>query len=127
MSTHEIESDESDIIKVTKSHGRKCGNKSVSHFQFAVSYISEHGLCFNPIKTNCLIKGNHPFNNDAKWYINGTKLKTEQHINYLGAVISNNSGKEYVSSRLNSCRKPYSLQGAGLSHNSLDIDTLMYI
>ena len=80
------------------------------------------------ISTNCLIKGKHPFNIYPKWYINGTDLKIEQHINYLGAVISNNSGKEHVSSRLNSCRKAfYSLQGAGLSQNSLDIDTLMYI
>ena len=96
----------------------------------AVNYISEHGLCFNPVKTNCLIKGKHPFINDPKWYINRKELKIEQHVKYIGAVISNNSGKEHVSFRLglNSCRKYfYSLQGAGLSHNSQDIDTLMYI
>ena len=82
----------------------------------AVNYISEHGLRFNPVKTNCLIKGKHSFNNDPKWYINGTGLKNRTTYKLLSAVISINSGKEHVSSRLNSCRKAfYSLQGAGLS------------
>ena len=37
----------------------------------AVSYISNHGIRFNPDKTKCMIFGNNPFTDNPKWNIEG--------------------------------------------------------
>ena len=33
----------------------------------AVKYVTSHGLCFNPMKTSCLIKGGCPFPDNPIW------------------------------------------------------------
>jgi hypothetical protein len=51
----------------------------------AVKYVSKNGLCFNPVKTNCLIKGKCPFERNPVWMIDGTILSIKREINYLGS------------------------------------------
>ena len=46
-------------------------------------YISSHGLCFNPTKTECIIFGPRCFTSDPKWYLNGVSLGEMDVIKYL--------------------------------------------
>ena len=94
----------------------------------SVNYIENHGLRFNPIKTNCFIRGKHPFCSNPKWYINGEELVLKENVNYLGAILSNHAGNNHVAARRSICRKTfYSLQNAGLCFKGLQTDTKLHI
>ena len=92
----------------------------------AVNYVSKYGLSFNPVKTNCLIRGRCPFATLPVWYINGIELAVKDEINYLGVILSNRSWNSHVSSRISSGRKAYfSLQDAGLCKNGVSPKTIV--
>ena len=55
-------------------------------------YVSKYGLSFNPVKTNCLIRGRCPFATLSVWYINGIELAVKDEINYLGVILSTGHG-----------------------------------
>ena len=56
----------------------------------ASRYIVSHGLNFNPIKTICTTFGRCTFANSPHWQLNGSILRDEPDVNYLGTVLSNN-------------------------------------
>ena len=88
----------------------------------AVSYVSKYGLRFNPLKTNCMIKGDCPFDKAPTWMIAGTELAIRAEISYLGVTLSNKSADSHTATRMQSCRRAYfSLQGAGLCKNGANI------
>ena len=94
----------------------------------ANTYVTKCGLRFNPGKTKCTIIGKNPFVCMPTWSINGTPLEICDTINYLGAVIGDKGNDIHVNNRISACRKAfYSLQGAGLCYQGLDIDTAKYV
>ena len=52
-------------------------------------YVEEHGLCFNPTKTNCTVIGKSPFTTEATFYISGVRLQNVKTFKYLGAELGN--------------------------------------
>ena len=56
----------------------------------ASRYIVSHGLNFNPTKTICTTFGRCTFTNSPHWQLNGSILRDEPNVNYLGTVLSNN-------------------------------------
>ena len=91
-------------------------------------FSTNHGLHFNPVKTDCFIMGRHHFYKDPIFVLDGHDLKINHNVNYLGAVLDNVKGKSHASNRIGSCRKLfYALQGAGLCNTGLNVDTATYI
>jgi len=77
-------------------------------------YITSHGLRFNPHKTKCISLGKQHLLVQPHLTLNGIGIKQFDKIDYLGAVLSNNS-HDHVEARIQACRRAfYSLQGAGL-------------
>ena len=90
-------------------------------------FITNHGLRFNPVKTDCFIMGRHHFYKDKIFVLDGHDLKIDHNVNYLGAVLDSVKGKSHASNRIGSCRKLfYALQGAGLCNTGLNVDTATY-
>ena len=52
----------------------------------ANSYITEHGLKFNPTKTICTTLGCRNFEDTPQWHLNNTILKEEAAVTYLGHI-----------------------------------------
>ena len=59
-------------------------------------YIKQHGLCFNPSKTSCMLFGNNPFDSLPVWTIDGVNLLIESSITYLGAELSPHCGNKHT-------------------------------
>lgn len=91
-------------------------------------YISSHGLCFNPTKTECIIFGPRCFTSDPKWYLNGVSLGEMDMIKYLGVNLSYVKRKSHCENRMSACRRAfYSLQGAGLCNSLSDVNVASYV
>ena len=91
-------------------------------------YIVDHGLRFNPSKTECSIFGPCYFDPHPQWKLNDTILSENDHVKYLGVILSHTKGNKHVEYRINSCRKAYyALQGIGLGNNTCNADTVSYI
>ena len=91
-------------------------------------YVSKWGLRFNPTKTKCTVVGKNPFTCMPTWYIDGICLEKCETIDYLGTVIGNKNNDVHTNKRISSCRKSfYSLQGAGLCYQGLNIHTALYV
>ena len=89
----------------------------------ANSYITSHGLRFNPDKTKCTVFGKQMLMTKPKWILNNTVLDHVDSLEYLGVVISNNT-ECHVDSRIRSCRRAfYSLQGSGMHQRGVSPDT----
>ena len=81
----------------------------------ATEYIISHGLRFNPVKTECLIKGPNPFTTTPQWNMDGVALKLEDTITYLGTTIGDKNGKVHTGNRSRAASPSfYGLQGAGI-------------
>lgn len=50
-------------------------------------YKTEHKMAFNATKTICVTFGKCYFE-QPKWFLNGTEVKCDNEMNYLGTVIS---------------------------------------
>ena len=57
----------------------------------STNYVNKFGLRFPPVKTTCTIMGNNPFTSTPSWTINGTELKLDKNMTYLGSVLGDNS------------------------------------
>ena len=93
-------------------------------------YIKQHGLCFNPSKTSCMLFGNNPFDSLPVWTIDGVNLLIESSITYLGAELSNHGGNKNKHTESHICstqRAFYSLQGARLNKDGVSPHTAMEI
>ena len=94
----------------------------------AVNNITKSGLCFNPVKTECVIIGGNPFNTNPKWTINNINLSVSEKVKYLGIEIGDLSGKYHCDSRVRSSNKAfYSLQGAGLNKHGVNPKVAFHI
>ena len=94
----------------------------------AVNYISNHGLRFNPGKTQCIIYGKNPFNLQPSWHIDTCELQIAENLEYLGTFLGHNGSSAHISKRITSCRRAfYSLQGAGICKNGLEVNTAVYV
>ena len=88
----------------------------------AVRVISQQGLRFNPAKTICMTYGKSSFEKAPSWLIQGTKLKQECVMKYLGVELSNDRGGRHANERIRAAQRAfYSLQGAGLHFHGLDV------
>ena len=96
--------------------------------EVADKYITNHGLRFNPSKTECTIFDNCNLNPHPEWMLNTVKLKESDSVNYLGVSLSHAKPNVHFDNRINACRRAYyALQGAGFNNNNSDIDTLSYV
>jgi hypothetical protein len=85
------------------------------------SYISKHGLRFNPSKTSCTIVGKNPFIKEPQWTLGGCSLQNVETFTYLGAELGNKGSQEYVDRRSKAARiSHYSLENAGLYAGGLE-------
>ena len=92
------------------------------------SYISQHGLRFNPQKTSCTTVGKHRLVSQPKWTIKGHQLKITDTFSYLGAVFGNGGSAEHVNQRIRAAKNAHrSLQAAGLHANGLDTLAAMHV
>ena len=91
-----------------------------SLIDFANQYVTSHGLSFNASKSSTIIFGKHYFYENPVWYVNNNAIVTKETIDYLGAILSNDSNS-HSKIRLKKCRHAfYSLKSAGICNNSLD-------
>ena len=95
----------------------------------ADEYIKNHGLNFNPAKTECLLYGSNPFVKQPVWTLDDVSLKIVTSIKYLGTVISfHDRGKYHILSRTAAAQKAYfSLQGAGIKYRGVTPKVSSYI
>ena len=63
------------------------------------SYISQHGLRFNPQKTGCITAGKHRLVSQPQWTIKDRQLKVTDTFSYLGAVLGNGGSAELCESK----------------------------
>ena len=89
-------------------------------------YIKNHGLNFNPVKTDCMIDGVNPFVNYPSWILDYVSLKVVTSIKYLGTTLSyQDKAKCHILSRNVASQKAfYSLQGAGLKFQGISPELL---
>ena len=80
----------------------------------ASRYIMSHGLNFNPTKTICRTFGRCTFANSPHCKLNGSILRDEPNVNYLGTELSNNP-KAHIDARVQAARRAlYCLQSSGM-------------
>ncbi len=92
---------------------------------YANHYVVEHGLSFNPIKTNCVTFGKCHLDG-AKWTLNNTELLISDELNYLGAIMS--SCHAHQQKRMKACRQGfYGLQASGLCDNGVKPDVAAHL
>ena len=58
----------------------------------AENYIKNHGLPFNPAKTECMLFGKCPFHNIPIWTLESQSLKVAPSIKYSGTILSSDNG-----------------------------------
>ena len=75
-----------------------------SMINLADKYISDHGLRFNPLKTECVSFGQKYF--VLTWSLNGVELVNSDSIKYLGVTLANNPSV-HVNDRIAACRIAY--------------------
>ena len=80
----------------------------------------------NASKTSCVIFGKCYFE-QPKWFLNGTELKCDNEMKYLGAILS----KKYHThqqERLKASRKAfYGLQGSGMCANGVRPEVVSHL
>ena len=90
-------------------------------------YITSHGLNFNPSKTTCTTFGTTHQVVKPTWILNGTKLKQDDAVTYLGTRLSNHA-RNHIDNRITAARRAfYGLQGAGLCAKGANPSTIAHI
>ena len=93
----------------------------------AQEYMCNHGLSFSPVKTFCSINGKNPLTKTPEWTLAGAKLPFSANLDYLGSLIGNGASSTHCDQRISKCRRSfYSLQGAGLCHQGLEVNKHIY-
>ena len=99
-----------------------------SLIDMAVAHLTERGLKFNRSKTTCMTYGGNPFRTDPSWNINSEPFMVEDHVKYLGTILSNKGGHQHAESRVSSAKRAfYSLQAAELYKNCVSPTTAFHI
>jgi hypothetical protein len=92
----------------------------------ANSYITRHGLSFNPAKTQCMTFGKSNFSGRA-WRLDGIQLDETDSIVYLGVTLTNDT-TSHAAERIKAARRAFfALQGAGMCVNGLNPDTIVHL
>ena len=90
----------------------------------ADKYIRNHGLSFNPTKTECMISGHNPLTNEPSWMIDNQSVTVVPSIKYLGTILDNSRGSSHKVARLSAAQRAfYSLQGAGIKYRGVSPTT----
>ena len=90
-------------------------------------YITSHGLNFNPSKTTCTTFGTTHQVVKPTWILNGTKLKQDNAVTYLGTRLSNHT-HDHIDYRITAARRAfYGLQSVGLCAKSANPFTIAHI
>ena len=90
-------------------------------------YITSHGLNFNPSKTTCTTFGTTRQEVKPTWILNGTKLKQDDAVTYLGTRLSNQA-RDHIDSRITAARRAFcGLQGAGFCAKGENPFTIAHI
>ena len=98
-----------------------------SLLDYANDYVTKHGLRFNSDKTFCITFGKQYLTPPPRWYLQNDLLKCEESIQYLGAVLSNSTGR-HKDKRIKACRNGFfKLQCAGLHRNGAKPKIVSYI
>ena len=93
----------------------------------ADKYISDHGLRFNPLKTECVSVGQNHYVSNPVWSLNGVALANSASIKYLGATLDNKPSV-HVNDRIAAYRRAYyAMQGAGFCHVTTKANMLGYL
>ncbi len=91
-------------------------------------YVEEHGLCFNPTKTSCMVIGKSPFTTEATSYISGVKMQNAKTFKYLGVELGNLSHSAHVKQRIRTTSGAFhKLQAAGLHMKGLSPEAVRHI
>ena len=94
----------------------------------ANSYITNHGLCFNPAKTECTVFGRNYLQPGPKWHLNNACLTQNSYVTYLGVHLSSVNRSLHVTNRIKACRNSfYSMQGIGMCDRGCSSDTICYV
>ena len=95
---------------------------------YCSTYITSHGLRFNPQKTECVVFGECSLEPHPTWALDGVLLNEVDNVKYLGVTLSRNNPDAHVNDRINACRRSfYSLQGAGFNNWNSDVDCTTYL
>ena len=98
-----------------------------SLINFANNYVTEHGLSFNATKSNCITFGKCYLQPNPVWSVNNCNINNVDQLDYLGAILGNNTD-DHVNSRISKCRRAfYSLQGAGMCNNGAIPDVISHL
>ena len=74
----------------------------------SVTYIENHGLRFNPEKSNSIIYGKCSLNSTPNWSINGQSVKIASSVTYLGTDLDGTfSGNHHTQHRIRAAQKAF--------------------
>ena len=94
----------------------------------ANEYIANHGLRFNPNKTECTVFGVSHLVPHPRWILNDVPLSECDTVKYLGVNLSYTKPNTHVDNRIKSCRNAYyALQGVGLCNKGMSADASAYL
>ena len=92
----------------------------------ANSYITVHGLKFNPTKTICTTLGCRNFKDTPQLHLNNTILREEAAVTYLGTILSNNT-KHHIDTRIKAAHRAfYGRQSAGLCADGVSLSSAQH-
>ena len=92
----------------------------------ANSYVTNHGLSFNPAKSQCVTFGKNMFS-PKMWHLNGVNLKETDSVTYLGVLLANNTNA-HSEQRVKATRRAfYALQGYGVCKDGVNPETMTHI
>ena len=93
----------------------------------ATSYVVDHGLNFNPVKTTCKTFGTCNLKIAPKWYINDCLLTSDNAVTHLGTTLTGNITDHIDTPIVPARRAYYSLQDAGVCCDGVAPKTLSRI
>ena len=94
----------------------------------ANQYIVNHGLRFNPAKTECTVFGQCYLQPHPQWSLNDEILMECDTVKYLGIDLSYIKPFNHISNRIKACRNSYyALQGVGLCAHGASADTISHV
>jgi hypothetical protein len=94
----------------------------------ANKFIEDHGLAFNPLKTECCIFGKCTLQPNPEWTLEQAVLQVSDQVRYLGVNLSSARSDAHIYDRMNKTKKAfYSLKNAGLFNTYNHPDTVSYL
>ena len=93
----------------------------------ANNYVKTHGIKFNASKTKCAIFGKSYLTHKPVWKLSGEHLSITDHIEYLGAILSNKAS-DHKDNRIKACRTKFHMaKHAGMHGNGIKPKIVAYL